>query len=147
MVTKVTQGKKAQEKWSDKEKPEGELRVILGSAGFLQVMEMKDRFLKQLLSSKWSEGGVRWKRMWRMVGVSEHKNQSEHHSKHRTRCKVTYGTYNAMLLKVCLCAWCNVSSSVMNTPPHPAITMNIKDQEVERNNTLGHPTTSNKPLD
>lgn len=63
--------------------------VISGSAGFLQVIEMKDRFLKQLLSSKWSKGGVRWERMWRMVGVREHKNQSKHHCKHHTRCKVT----------------------------------------------------------
>lgn len=39
---KVTQGKKAQEKWGDKEKPGGELGVILGCAGFLQVMEMKE---------------------------------------------------------------------------------------------------------
>lgn len=42
VTAKVTQGKKAQEKWGDKEKPGGELGVILGCAGFLQVMEMKE---------------------------------------------------------------------------------------------------------
>lgn len=40
MTAKVTQGKKAQEKWDDKEKPGAESGGLF--SGFLQVMQMKE---------------------------------------------------------------------------------------------------------